>query len=171
MATYLITGRSGTGKSTICHRLQQLGLPAFDGDEVPGLARWIDVRSGHPIKMDYSNPVIDRKRFHWEWDKTVLMSLLNSHENIFVCGSADNQLELHGLFDRVYALALPPDEQRRRILARTSHDYGKHPEMQDQILLEQQEFITQAVAQGAIAIDATPNVEAIVLNILNKARL
>jgi dephospho-CoA kinase len=163
---YLITSRSGAGKSTVCRELQRRGLPAFDGDDVPGLAGWADAVSGRPVTLDYGQQIIDRDRFHWNWKPAVLHQLLDSHPQLFLCGSADNQLEFHGLFDRVFVLTLPPDIQRRRLIVRTSHDYGKHPAMQDRIITEQRIFAAATVAAGAQAINANRPVTRIVDDIV-----
>lgn len=171
MEKYLITSCSGAGKSAICLELQKRGLAALDGDQVPDLARWIDVGSGQPIKMNYeSNMNINRDRYHWNWDETVLTKLLSQHapDKLFLCGSADNQLQFHHLFDQVFVLTLDPEVQRQRIMSRTSHDYGKHPEMQDKILAEQQTFVAEAVKLGAIAIDANPGIRTVTESILSR---
>lgn len=171
MGKYLITSCSGAGKSAICQELQKRDLMAFDGDTVPGLARWIDSETGQPFKMDYkSNTNIDRTRYHWEWDEAVLMRLLDEHarDRFFLCGSADNQLQFHQLFDLVLTLTVDPEVQRQRILRRTSHNYGKHPEMQEKILAEQQDFTTEAIKLGAIAIDANPDIVTVTNSILTR---
>lgn len=116
--------------------------------------------------MDYSNPVIDRSKYHWDWDNLVLQGLLEASGDIFLCGSADNQLEFHREFDKVFILTLSPTVQRHRLLTRTAHDYGKHPAMQDQIIAEQQEFVRQATALGGTPIDATPDLPIVVDTIL-----
>jgi dephospho-CoA kinase len=102
----LISGRSGSGKSTICRELQARGLPAFDGDRIASA------------------------------------------------------------FDHVFVLNVPPDIQRTRILARTEHDYGKLPAMQDQIITEQRAFVFAASQTDAILLDATQSPAAIVTAVL-----
>src|SRR6478672_4039839 len=134
---YLITSRSGAGKSTVCAELVRRGLPAFDGDDIPGLASWIDRITGQPVKMDYSQPVIDPAKFAWNWNGTTLANLLKDRSQIFICGSADNSEDFFDNFDKVFVLTLDAETQRQRILARTSHGYGKSPAMQDIIIKEQ----------------------------------
>ncbi len=170
MSHYLITGCSGTGKSTLCDELVAHSYLAFDGDSVPGLARWIDVRTGHQANIDYSKP-IERERYAWNWDGAILDALLVSHPDIFLCGSADNQLEFHSRFDKVFVLTLPADQQRLRIRGRTSHNYGKQPGMEDIIIAEQEKFVEQALQLGAVAVDANPQPKLVVKTILEQAGL
>ncbi len=158
MGAFLITGRSGVGKTTLSKELSAQGHNVFDGDKVKGLASWVNPQNNKAITIDLERP-IDPTQQAWNWDKKVITKLLDTEEDVFLCGSADNQLDFHHLFDKVFVLVLPPDVQRQRIMARTEHNYGKHPEMQAQILTEQAEFVEQASVLGAHKIDAskTPN--------------
>jgi broad-specificity NMP kinase len=165
----LITGRSGSGKSTVCRELMRQGYAAFDGNNIPGLARWIDMSNGKPVRFN-SSGMVDKNQTQWQWDEQLLADFLQKHSDVFVCGSADNQLALHHHFDKVFVLTLPPELQRQRITNRTEHNYGKLPAMQDIIIAEQQQFAHDAVAAGAIAIDAAPAPAAIVTAILEQLR-
>ncbi|MBV9710451.1 MAG: hypothetical protein JO011_06010 [Ktedonobacteraceae bacterium] len=49
MAAYLITGESGTGKSSLATELQKRRYIAYDGDATPGLAYHADHATGKPI--------------------------------------------------------------------------------------------------------------------------
>lgn len=153
MSTYLVTGRSGTGKSTLREEFSNRGLTTFDGDTYPNLAGWVIKATGESTDVDLNEP-IDLERIGWYWNREVLASMVKQHPNALLCGSADNQLELFDMFDGVFVLTLDPEVQRQRILKRTSHDYGKHPDMQDLVLAEQKEFARQAVQAGAVQIDA-----------------
>jgi dephospho-CoA kinase len=164
----LITGRSGSGKSTICRELVARGQPAFDGDRISGLADWVDTATGQIVSMDYSRP-IDRTRYEWRWSEPVIDAFLHDHNPVFMCGSADNDLACFNKFDRVFVLDLPPELQRTRILGRTEHDYGRLPEMQQQIITEQQAFVSAAAGLGALMLDATQVPEAIVHTILERS--
>lgn len=161
----LITGRSGSGKSTICKELKLHGYNSFDSDHVQGLADWIDPRTDNITNVDYTKP-IDTAQAEWRWNRSVLTKLLETPGDIFLCGSADNELELHGLFNKVFVLTLPPETQRQRILSRTEHDYGKLPKMQEKILAEQTKFVADAINLGAKPIDASSSPTKIVASIL-----
>ena len=171
MAYYLITSRSGAGKTTICQELLHRGYPAVDGDRAPGLAGWFERVSEQPVTMDYSQPVIDPDVYAWNWDAAVLAGILANRETLYVCGSADNSVDFFDRFDKVFVLTLEPATQRQRLAARSEHDYGKSPAMQDIIIGEQRAFVVEALAHGAIAVDAMPPVTQIVDRILELASL
>jgi dephospho-CoA kinase len=164
----LITGRSGSGKSTIFRELQRNGYPAVDTDKVPGMYSWVSAQTGQPVQVDYSKP-IDLTATLWVWDRSVLRTLVGDTTDIFVCGGANNDLDFGDIFDVVFVLTLPPETQRQRILARTEHDYGKLPAMQEQILAEQAELVEHAERCGAVMLDATRTPEQIVREILEHA--
>ena len=169
MASYLITGRSGTGKSTVCKELLKRGYVAFDGDSVPGLAGWVDIATGQKVNTDY--PGHDHVgKFNWNWDETVLKKLLQDNEDVFLCGSANNAYNFYPLFDTVFVLNLEPDEQRRRINNRVEHDYGKDLAVQDSIIAYQKESVEVARNRGATIVDSMPPVDQIVSDILSRIK-
>lgn len=163
----LITGRSGTGKSTISRELKHQGYNSVDIDRVPGLCGWINPENGQSTAIDYTKP-LDRNRAEWRWNVGALKQFLadNGNKDTLLCGSAHNQLENHKLFDKVFVLTLPPAIHKQRIMARTEHSYGQAPGMPEKLIGEQAEFVSQAVKQGAITVDATPQPDAIVKTIL-----
>jgi adenylate kinase family enzyme len=165
----LITGRSGSGKSTICRELQRQDYNAFDGDQIPGLCSWVDPHTDQPAIVDCTKP-IEKSTAEWRWDSNVLDAFLDQHSNVFLCGSADNDLSFFDRFDRVFVLTLPSEIQRKRIVNRTEHDYGKPPEMQEIILAEQKDFVAAATQLGAVAIDATGSPAEIISSILEYTR-
>lgn len=167
MAAYLITGRSGTGKSAICRELQKRGLLAFDGDAVPNLAGWQNTQTNERIGKIY--PGHDHVgKFNWTWDDQVLVQTLNHSDDVFLCGSANNALSFMDLFDKLFVLDIVADEQRRRINTRQEHDYGKDVAVQDSIITYQRETVELAKRKGATIIDASPDVSTVVDAILGQ---
>lgn len=163
----LITGRSGTGKSTISREFKRQGYNGIDIDRVPGLCGWVNPKNGQPTTIDYTKP-LDKTQAEWRWDIKALKKFLaeNNGQDVFLCGSAHNQLENHKLFDKVFVLTLPAEIHKQRILARTEHSYGQAPGMPERLIREQAKFVSLATKQGATTIDATPQPDAIVKNIL-----
>ena len=152
MAAYLITGRGGSGKSTICNALQARGYPAYDGDSIPHLSRWEDAHTGKPVSVDTAG-FIDYSRVSWNWNGTVLQDFLAQHDPVFLCGSASNQLTFHALFNKVFVLDIDEATHARRLRARES-DYGKHPAMEQSLIARHQAFVQEAVRAGALAVNA-----------------
>ncbi len=169
MAAYLITGRSGTGKSTVCKELIKLGLKAYDSDTVPGLANWVDRKTGQKINKNYpGHDQVDN--FKVKWDETIIKGLLDQPSDVFICGSANNAFDFMPLFAKTFVLHIDATEQRRRINNRTEHDYGKDPAVQDGIIEYQQQTVKDAQNRGAIIIDAMPSTEVIVKDILMRTK-
>lgn len=165
MAKYLITGRSGSGKSEVYRELKRRGRNAYDSDKVEGFASWRNPATGEPVSVDYSQP-INPSETAWDWDEAILRNLLDTNDEVFVCGSADNQLEFHPLFDGVFVLTLDPKTQKQRLMSRTEHDYGKSSEMQERIVKEQAEFVQKALSLGAVVVDSKPDIETVVDTLL-----
>jgi hypothetical protein len=164
VSAYLITGRGGSGKSAIREELVRRGLPAFDADRVPDLCHTIDRVTRRETKVDWSG-YVDYSKVAWDWDETVLRDFLTKHDQLYLCGSASNQLPFHKLFNKVFTLQLDSNTHRGRLRSRDSV-YGKHPDMEKDLVNEQQLFTRLAIAQGAIAIDASQPLTKLVDEIL-----
>lgn len=160
----LVTGRSGSGKTTACNELQKMGFLAYDADRVDGLSAWVDTKTNLPTTVDYSRP-IDKRKVGWSWNKAVLRDFLSERDDLILCGSADNQLEFYPLFHKVIFLSLSAEEQVRRIKSRAEHDYGKAPGMSEQIVREQAQLRVQSEQLGAIIMNAHRDPKAIALAI------
>lgn len=151
MGKYLVAGRAGTGKSAICHELQALGYNAIDTDKIPGLPRWEDAVTKKPIVVK-DVTFVDRTKVEWNWNDQKLRRLLDEHEDLIVCGSADNDQSFFRLFDKIFVLTVDPELHTKRLQERTNN-YGSHPDMIPIILTEQQHFVHTARGLGAIEIN------------------
>jgi shikimate kinase len=106
----LLTGMSGTGKSTVIRELAALGYRAVDTDY-----GWSE-----------TGPDGD-----WVWREDRIQSLLTSSapdEVLFVSGCATNQGKFYPQFDHIVLLSAPAAVIVERLAARTSNPYGKHPD-------------------------------------------
>lgn len=148
---YLVTGRADSGKSEVNAELQHRHKNSLDTDNIPGLARWEDLETGKHVRV---NPAgfVDYSKIGWNWNPVILKGILAARKELFLCGSASNELEYHKLFDHVFVLTLEPETQASR-LAERSNEYGKDPSMQKEIIREQAEFVEDALQLGAIAIN------------------
>jgi broad-specificity NMP kinase len=153
MSKYLVTARGGAGKTTIHKILEERGYNSFDTDNIPGLARWEDLATGQRVQVDPGS-FVDYSKVGWNWNKNILRGILATRKNLFLCGSASNQLDFHELFDRVYVLTLDPEIHEQRLMSRES-EYGKEPRMVEWLLNEQPVLAAKAIELGAVAIDAT----------------
>lgn len=153
MPAYLITGHSGSGKTTIGRELKRRGFTVIDGDD--GLARWEDAKTGQPVEVDHTK-YVDYAKVSWNWDAAKIDKLIKTPGLVFLCGGASNRRDFYKKFDRVFTLVVTTKTLKHRILTRTDHDYGKHPKMLAQILGEHEASIQQDLDHGATAIDANP---------------
>lgn len=111
MPKLLLTGMSGTGKSSVIVRLVALGYRAVDMDE----SGWSEYDSDG--------------EWIWREDRVYeLLSSLHDDDTLFVSGCAINQGKFYPQFDAVILLSAPTDLITRRLLTRTNNPYGKHPD-------------------------------------------
>ena len=113
----LVTGMSGVGKSTALAALGRRGFDVVDTDE-PGWTHWSDSDGGYV------------------WDEQRIGALLSTERSttLFISGTVSNQGLFYPRFDAVVLLAAPVDVLLRRIEARTTNEYGKHPAERDDVL-------------------------------------
>ncbi|MBO4256329.1 AAA family ATPase [Streptomyces griseorubiginosus] len=130
MTVVWVTGNSGTGKSTVCGVLRARGYDAFDADE-DGFSRWID-RSNGEMVMDPPYPVPEGwlERYGWVIVRERVEALVEESRSriAFLCGSAENEEDVRGLFDATVCLVIDEDTLRHRLATRTTNAFGQHPE-------------------------------------------
>jgi dephospho-CoA kinase len=116
MSRVLVTGMSGTGKSSALAELGRRGYRVVDTDE-PG---WREYRE-HVESSD------ELHRGEWLWLEERMTRLLDSDEtrSLFVQGCVRNQLQFYDRFDAVVLLSAPADVILDRIARRTTNSYGK----------------------------------------------
>ena len=108
----LVTGMSGTGKSTALAELARRGHRVVDTDD-PGWIAHVDTPDG-PEPM---------------WDLDRIGALLNGHRAgwLFVSGCVVNQGAVYDRFDAVVLLSAPLDIISARVVDR-ANPFGSHPE-------------------------------------------
>jgi len=125
MQRVLITGMSGTGKSTVILALAERGLTAVDTD-TDDWCEWAHVTaSAGPPELD------------WVWREDRMAQLLAAHRHspLFVSGCKSNQGRFYDRFEHVVLLTAPLSVLLRRVTERTNNPYGKRPE--DRRLIEE----------------------------------
>ena len=110
MKRILLTGMSGTGKSTVISELAARGYKAVDLDQ--------------PAWSEYG-PDGD---WRWREDRVQDLLSLEDGELLFVSGCAENQGKFYPLLDEVILLSAPADVLIERLTTRTTNQYGKHPD-------------------------------------------
>jgi dephospho-CoA kinase len=109
MARVLVTGMSGTGKTTVLDELRRRGHLTLD--------------------TDYDGWVLPDRR----WDEPRMAVYLRDHPEVFVAGTVENQGRFYDRFDHVVLLSAPRDVLIERVTDRTTNPYGSTPEQRTEI--------------------------------------
>src|SRR5262249_47456071 len=98
MKRVLITGMSGTGKSSVIHELVARGYRAYDLD-TPEWSEWVDA--------DPSDALTPAQGKDWIWREDRVHALLSQPQGgtLFVAGCAENMGRLFPLIDAVVLLS------------------------------------------------------------------
>lgn len=130
----LITGMSGTGKSTLVAELRRRGHAAYDADD-----------------DGFSEP---REDGRWGWRSGAVAALLAAHDGLlFFAGCSQEQAALP--FDRRVLLTAPVDVLADRLRTRTTNGYGRDPRELAQVLADRDAVEPLLRASADLVLDAT----------------
>jgi dephospho-CoA kinase len=104
----LLTGMSGTGKSSVVEELVARGYKAIDTDD-----GFCDVQpDGRP-----------------RWREDAIEELLSAEDGdvLFVAGCDESQARFHPQFDHIVLLSAPLETMVERLQTRTNNRYGTSP--------------------------------------------
>lgn len=105
----LLTGMSGTGKSSVVDELVARGYKAVDTDD-----GWSEIQP-------------DGRQL-WREDAIQALLATEDAEVLFVAGCEENQTKFHSQFDYIVLLSAPIDTLVVRLATRENNSYGKPPE-------------------------------------------
>ncbi len=146
------------------HELARRDFAAYSTDELEGLTRLEHRDTGEPA--NWPEGMMDFTQYAWNWQEQPLKQLLGSHPLVFVGASVSNQRELAHLFDKIFLLTIDPATLRHRLTTRTTNTYGKNPKDLERVLRVHSSVEQEWLDQGAIPIDATRSLDAVVTDIL-----
>jgi shikimate kinase len=116
MRRVLLTGMSGTGKSSVIAELKRRGFAAIDMDEpgwsvrdAEGHQLWCEERLREVLAAEHAGPV-------------------------FVSGCAENQVKFYPQFSHIVLMSAPADVIKERLASRTDNHYGKRPDELAEVL-------------------------------------
>ncbi|MFC5651143.1 AAA family ATPase [Paenibacillus solisilvae] len=148
MLRILVTGMSGTGKSTALEKLGERGHCVVDTDS-DMWSHWVHLADGST---------------DWVWREDAIMELLTRHQEgkLFVAGCKSNQGKFYPYFDHVVLLSAPADVILARIAVRENNNYGKNPEERDLILRHLAEVEPRLRATATTVVDASAPLDEVV---------
>jgi dephospho-CoA kinase len=143
----LVTGMSGTGKSSALAELGRHGFRVVDTDS-----------------RDWSEPATDGDREEWLWREDRMAELLaqDDERTLYVSGCMANQGKFYDRFDAIVLLSAPAEVILERIEGRTTNDYGKAPAERELILSDLQEIEPLLRAGATHEVDTTQPLEDVV---------
>lgn len=115
-AIILVTGMSGTGKSTLLNELARRGHRVIDTDY-----------------DGWSENVIGSG---WLWREDRIDQLLTEHTDgaLFISGTVSNQVKFYPRFDEIVLLSAPLEVILERVASRETNNYGKSPEEREEMI-------------------------------------
>lgn len=113
----LLTGMSGTRKSSVIDELAALGYKAVDTDD------------------GWCEPLPDGRQ---RWREDAIAALLGTEDAdvLFLAGCEENRVRFHSRFDLIILLSAPARTMTGRLAARAGNPYGKAPGDMDRILAD-----------------------------------
>lgn len=115
MTKVLVTGMSGTGKSSALAELDRRGYRVVETDD-PGWSEWVE-----------SSDEVDGGEWLWVEDRMAGLLLVDDDRTLFVQGCVRNQGKFYDRFDAIVLLSAPAEVILDRIASRTTNDWGKSP--------------------------------------------
>ena len=110
MTRVLITGMSGTGKSSVLSRLAELGYRTIDTDD-----------------GDFTVEIQLESGTEHLWREERIQEVLSATEAdvIFISGTCRNQVKFYPQFDHIVLLSAPAPVLVDRLTTRSNNPYGK----------------------------------------------
>ena len=126
MSRVLVTGMSGTGKSSALAELGRRGYRVVDTDD-----------SGWRQYREYVESSDELHRGEWLWVEDKIKGLLDSDDDrsLFVA-AVRNQSKFYDRFDAVVLLSAPVEVILDRVARRPTNNYGKTPLERAMILVD-----------------------------------
>lgn len=161
MKRVLLTGMSGTGKSTLICELAARGYKAVDTD-TDEWSKWVPDAG----LLDQSGSV---EEADWVWREDRIQCLLSSDDadTLFVSGCKSNQGKFYAQFDHVILLSAPVPVLMERLATRTTNPYGKDADELARILGHVHSVEPLLRRTASLEVDTNAPVEQVIDTILS----
>jgi dephospho-CoA kinase len=156
MAVILVTGMSGTGKSTVLAELARRGYAVVDTD-------YGDFRENVVVPGQHEPEPM------WRADR--MTALLDAHADghLFIAGTVANQGSFYPRFDAVVLLSAPMDVVLERVTSRTTNDFGKADDERRKIVRDAAEVEPLLRRRATVEIDTSRPLDDVVAAVLRAA--
>src|SRR5881409_1780517 len=148
----LVTGMSGTGKSTALVELEKRGFRVVDTDST-----------------EWSEWVPASEEWLWREDRMAGLLAEDGERTLFVSGCMSNQGKFYDRFDAVVLLSAPAEVILDRVDRRTTNDYGKTARERDLILMHLETIEPRLRATSTHELDASRPVGEVVADLVEIA--
>ncbi|GAB3940264.1 hypothetical protein GCM10029976_057660 [Kribbella albertanoniae] len=167
MASVLVVGGPGAGKSSVAEELRRRGLRSVDADFV--LARW-ERPDGSPVPFPAEAPSmewIQRHRWHWVAER---VDQVLAESPLVVCGTAANMGDYLARFDLLILLQVDELTMTRRLSdPRRTNDFGKSKATLQWSLDWRPQLEAEMLAAGAHPVDARQPLAAVTDEVIHLA--
>ena len=159
MGKYLITGRQGSGKTTVIKQLQKLGYTAYNTDDLLDVTKLQDKETKETKEtIEWPEGKVDWLRYAWNWQKPEIEKLLASDEIVFIGAVVSNQVDFYPMFDKVFVITVSVNTLKTRL---ENHEHSSHhlPGEIDRITNDHEKKQASLINEGAepISGEGTPS--------------
>ena len=141
----LVTGMSGTGKSTALAELARRGFDVIETDR-DGWSEWSESEGGYV----------------WREERIARMLAREHERTLYVSGTVSNQGRFYPQFDAVVLLSAPGSVLLDRIAVRRTNEFGKSDEERAAILCDLAEAEPRLRATCTHEVDAAQPIDVVV---------
>jgi dephospho-CoA kinase len=142
VTTILITGMSGTGKSTVLGELAGRGYRVVDLDD-DGWSAEVATPDGSGVEQ------------LWREDRLAGLLASDTDAPHFIAGCASNQGKFYDRFRAVVLLSVPVTVLRERIATRDTNGFGKEPHELERILRDLKDVEPMLRSTSTMEIDGS----------------
>jgi len=168
MGKYFITGRKGSGKTTVIKALQERGFTAYNTDDLPDSTKLQNKETDEVVP--WPEGVVDWTKYSWNWQKPEIEKLLASDKTVFIGAVTSNQSDFYAMFDKVFLITVDSDTLRQRL---EKHEHASHhqPGEIERIVSDHEGRQQRMIKEGVEPVSGTRPTDEIVEDILDRAGL